>query len=80
MADKKLADILLPVYNEEHVLEKSITTLRKFLQDNVTILTGLLLLAIMPLLTAHCRSPGNWKNGLKMCGCFTWTKKAGGEW
>jgi glycosyltransferase involved in cell wall biosynthesis len=36
MADKKLADILLPVYNEEHVLEKSITTLRKFLQDNVT--------------------------------------------
>ena len=36
MADKKLADILLPVYNEEHVLEKSVTTLRKFLQDNVT--------------------------------------------
>jgi glycosyltransferase involved in cell wall biosynthesis len=36
MADKKLADILLPVYNEEHVLEKSINTLRKFLQDNVT--------------------------------------------
>ncbi len=36
MADKKLADILLPVYNEEHVLEKSVNTLRKFLQDNVT--------------------------------------------
>lgn len=36
MADKKLADILLPVYNEEHVLEKSINTLRKFLQDNLT--------------------------------------------
>lgn len=36
MADKKLADILLPVYNEEHVLEKSINTLREFLQDNVT--------------------------------------------
>ena len=36
MADKKLADILLPVYNEEHVLEKSVDTLRKFLQDNVT--------------------------------------------
>lgn len=36
MKDKKLVDILLPVYNEEHVLEKSVTTLRKFLQDNVT--------------------------------------------
>jgi len=36
MADKKLVDILLPVYNEEHVLEKSVDTLRKFLQDNVT--------------------------------------------
>jgi glycosyltransferase involved in cell wall biosynthesis len=36
MADKRLADILLPVYNEEHVLENSITKLRKFLQDNVT--------------------------------------------
>lgn len=35
MSDKKLVDILLPVYNEEHVLEKSVTTLRKFLQDNV---------------------------------------------
>lgn len=35
MAKNKLVDILLPVYNEEHVLEKSITTLRKFLQDNV---------------------------------------------
>ena len=35
MADKKLVDILLPVYNEEHVLEKSVNTLRKFLQDNV---------------------------------------------
>ncbi len=33
---KKLVDILLPVYNEEHVLEKSITTLRQFLQDNVS--------------------------------------------
>ena len=36
MKNKKLVDILLPVYNEEHVLEKSVTTLRKFLQDNVT--------------------------------------------
>lgn len=36
MSDKKLVDILLPVYNEEHVLEKSVSTLRKFLQDNVT--------------------------------------------
>jgi len=36
MADKKLVDILLPVYNEEHILEKSVNTLRKFLQDNVT--------------------------------------------
>jgi len=36
MADKKLVDILLPVYNEEHVLEKSVNTLRKFLKDNVT--------------------------------------------
>jgi len=36
MADKKLVDILLPVYNEEHVLEKSVNMLRKFLQDNVT--------------------------------------------
>ena len=36
MADKKLVDILLPVYNEEHVLGKSVTSLRKFLQDNVT--------------------------------------------
>lgn len=35
MSNKKLVDILLPVYNEQHVLEKSITTLRKFLQDNV---------------------------------------------
>lgn len=35
MKNKKLVDILLPVYNEEHVLEKSVTTLRKFLQDNV---------------------------------------------
>lgn len=33
---KTLVDILLPVYNEEHILEKSVTTLRKFLQDNVT--------------------------------------------
>jgi len=36
MAEKKLVDILLPVYNEEHVLEKSVTTLRQFLQENVT--------------------------------------------
>jgi len=36
MSDKKLVDILLPVYNEEHVLEKSVTTLREFLRDNVT--------------------------------------------
>lgn len=36
MTKKKLVDILLPVYNEEHVLEKSVTTLRQFLQDNVT--------------------------------------------
>ncbi len=36
MNNKKLVDILLPVYNEEHVLEKSVTTLRKYLQDNVT--------------------------------------------
>lgn len=36
MSNKKLVDILLPVYNEEHVLEKSVTTLREFLQDNVT--------------------------------------------
>jgi glycosyltransferase involved in cell wall biosynthesis len=35
MTDKKLVDILLPVYNEQHVLEKSVTTLRKFLRDNV---------------------------------------------
>jgi glycosyltransferase involved in cell wall biosynthesis len=30
-----LVDILLPVYNEEHVLEKSVTTLRDFLQKNM---------------------------------------------
>ena len=36
MADKKLVDILLPVYNEAHVLEKSVTTLRDFLQEHVT--------------------------------------------
>ena len=36
MTDKKLVDVLLPVYNEEHVLEKSVNTLRDFLQDNVT--------------------------------------------
>jgi len=37
MAQKKkvLVDILLPVYNEEHVLENSIDTLRKFLSKNV---------------------------------------------
>lgn len=35
MNQRKLVDILLPVYNEEHILEKSITTLRQFLQDNV---------------------------------------------
>jgi len=33
--DKKmLVDILLPVYNEEHVLEKSVVSLRKFLSEN----------------------------------------------
>lgn len=36
MTNKKLVDILLPVYNEEHVLEKSVTTLRQFLQEHVT--------------------------------------------
>ncbi len=36
MTKKKTVDILLPVYNEEHVLEKSVTTLRTFLQENVT--------------------------------------------
>jgi len=36
MTNKKSVDILLPVYNEEHVLEKSVTTLRNFLQDNLT--------------------------------------------
>jgi glycosyltransferase involved in cell wall biosynthesis len=30
-----LVDILLPVYNEEHVLEKSVATLRAFLQKNL---------------------------------------------
>jgi glycosyltransferase involved in cell wall biosynthesis len=29
-----LVDILLPVYNEEHILEKSVTTLRDFLKKN----------------------------------------------
>jgi len=36
MAKKKLVDILLPVYNEEAILEKSIISLREFLQTNVT--------------------------------------------
>jgi glycosyltransferase involved in cell wall biosynthesis len=36
MTKKKLVDILLPVYNEEFILEKSIDTLRTFLQENVT--------------------------------------------
>ncbi|MEN8222238.1 MAG: glycosyltransferase [Acidobacteriota bacterium] len=38
MAQKKkvLVDILLPVYNEEHILEKSVGSLRKFLAENVT--------------------------------------------
>jgi len=31
-----LVDVLLPVYNEEHVLEKSVMTLRDFLQKNLT--------------------------------------------
>jgi len=31
-----LVDVLLPVYNEEHVLEKSVGTLRAFLQENLT--------------------------------------------
>ncbi len=35
LKNKVLVDILLPVYNEEHVLEKSVDTLRKFLKDNV---------------------------------------------
>lgn len=30
-----LVDILLPVYNEAHTLEKSVTTLRSFLQKNL---------------------------------------------
>jgi glycosyltransferase involved in cell wall biosynthesis len=30
-----LVDILLPVYNEEHVLEKSVSTLRDFLMKNM---------------------------------------------
>ena len=33
---KVLVDILLPVYNEEHILEKSVVSLQKFLADNVT--------------------------------------------
>ncbi len=36
MTDNILVDILLPVYNEEEVLEKSVTALREFLQNNVT--------------------------------------------
>ncbi len=37
MARKKkmLVDILLPVYNEEHILETSVVSLRKFLSENV---------------------------------------------
>ena len=35
MANRKSVDVLLPVYNEEHVLEKSVTTLRTFLQANL---------------------------------------------
>ncbi|MCP5046466.1 MAG: glycosyltransferase [bacterium] len=35
MTNKKLVDILLPVYNEEAILEKSVTTLRQFLKENV---------------------------------------------
>lgn len=31
-----LVDILLPVYNEQHVLEKSVTSLRDFLQKNLS--------------------------------------------
>jgi len=31
-----LVDILLPVYNEQHVLEKSVTALRDFLQKNLS--------------------------------------------
>ena len=30
-----LADILLPVYNEEHVLEKSVLTLHQYLEEHV---------------------------------------------
>lgn len=36
MNNKKLVDILIPVYNEEHVLEKSINNLRTFLNENAT--------------------------------------------
>ncbi len=32
---KVLVDVLLPVYNEEHILEKSVVSLRQFLADNV---------------------------------------------
>jgi glycosyltransferase involved in cell wall biosynthesis len=35
MTKKKLVDILLPVYNEEVVLEKSVTELREFLEKKV---------------------------------------------
>jgi glycosyltransferase involved in cell wall biosynthesis len=31
---RALVDVLLPVYNEEHVLEKSVTSLRDFLEKN----------------------------------------------
>lgn len=31
---KLLVDVLLPVYNEEHILEKSVTSLRNFLNQN----------------------------------------------
>ncbi|HNX96616.1 MAG TPA: glycosyltransferase [Candidatus Aminicenantes bacterium] len=33
-AQGPLVDILLPVYNEEHVLEKSVTALRQYLQEH----------------------------------------------
>lgn len=33
---KKLVDILLPVYNEEHVLEKSVSELGNFLEKNLS--------------------------------------------
>lgn len=33
--ERKKVDVVIPVYNEEHVLAQSITTLRRFLQENL---------------------------------------------